>query len=400
MRLSTLQIFNQGVGAIQEKQSQVAKTSLQLSTGKRILSPSDDPTGAVQSVELRSAIQTTEQYQKNITQAEARLNLEESALEGVGNNLQRVRELALQGNNATQTNEDRHSIAAEVRQRLDEVLDLANTRDANGEYIFAGFTSQTEPFSPNAAGGFSYYGDDGQRSVRVGPVRHVAMGDPGSKVFMEIPNGNGTLTARDNPANTGTGVIDAGSVTDFASWIPDTYTITFSAPDSYEVIRDSDGTLVSSGAYTSGQAIAFAGVQATITGAPAVGDSFTLAPSQDQDLFTTYQNLISALETPVSSDADRTDLNNAVNRFLSDIDQASERILDTRSSVGARLNSLDSQQDINEGSALALKETLSTVEDLDYAQAISRLQLELAGLEAAQQSYLKVQGLSLFDYMG
>jgi flagellar hook-associated protein 3 FlgL len=399
MRLSSAQIFNQGVGAIREKQAQVAKTSLQLSTGKRILSPSDDPTGAVQSVELRSAAQITEQYQKNITLARARLNLEESTLEKIGSNLQRVRELALQGNNATQTNEDRNFIAAEVRQRLDEVLDLANTRDANGEYIFAGFKSQTAPFSPDASGGFSYFGDNGQRSVLVGPVRHVALGDSGSKVLMEIPNGNGTFAARDNPANTGTGVIDAGSVTDFALWVPDSYTITFTASDSYEV-RDSGGTLLTSGAYTSGQAIGFAGLQATITGTPAAGDRFTLAPSQDQDLFTTYQNLVSALEAPVSSDADRAGFNYAVNRFLSDVDQALESILDTRSGVGARLQSLDSQQDINEGSMLALKEALSTVEDLDYAQAISRLQLELAGLEAAQQSYLKVQGLSLFDYMG
>lgn len=398
MRLSTLQIFNQGVGAIREKQAQVAKTSLQLSNGKRILSPSDDPTGAVQSVEFRSAIQTTEQYQKNITQAKARLNLEESVLEGIGSNLQRVRELALQGNNATQTREDRSSIAAEVRQRLDEVLDLANTRDANGEYIFAGFKSQIEPFSPNADGGFSYFGDDGQRSVRVGPLRHVATGDPGSKVFMEIPNGNGTFTTLDNPANTGAGVIDAGSVTNVALWVPDSYTITFTVPDSYEV-QDSAGTLLTSGAYTSGQAIGFAGLQVTIAGAPAAGDSFTLAPSQDQDLFTSYQNLISALEAPVS-DADKAGFNNAVNRFLVDVDQASESILDTRLGIGARLNSLDSQQDINEGSALVLKEALSTVEDLDYAQAISRLQLELAGLEAAQQSYLKVQGLPLFNYIG
>ena len=398
MRISSLQIFNQGVGAIHEKQSQVAKTSLQLGTGKRILSPSDDPTGAVQSVELRSAIQATEQYQKNITLAKAKLNLEESTLERVGSNLQRVRELALQGNNATQTSEDRKFIAAEVRQRLDEVIDLANTRDANGEYIFAGFKSQTEPFSPNSAGGFSYFGDNGQRSVLVGPVRHVALGDPGSKVFMEIPNGNGTFVAGDNPANTGTGVIDAGSVTNFALWVPDTYTITFTAPNSYEV-RDSGGTLLTGGAYTSGQAIGFVGIQATITGAPAAGDSFTLAPSQNQNLFATYQNLVSTLETPVINDADRADLNNAINRFLVDIDQALESILDTRSGVGARLQSLDSQQDINEGSVLALKEALSTVEDLDYADAISRLELNLAGLQAAQQSYIKIQGLSLFDYI-
>jgi flagellar hook-associated protein 3 FlgL len=401
LRISTSQIFRQGVGSIIEQQAKVSESSLQLATGKRILNPSDDPTGAVQSIELNTAIGTLEQYQKNIVLAEGRLEFEESQLQQVGDVLLRVRELAIQGNNGSLTNEDRGFIATELHQRLEELIGYANARYANGEYIFAGYQSQTQPFAADGAGGFNYSGDKGQRFLQVSATRQVAIADSGSALFMEIPNGNGTFTTLDNPANTGSGVIDPGSVTDPSLWAADTYTITFLAPDSYEVVRVSDGAVLLSNSYVSGGPINFAGVQTNIKGTPAAGDSFTVSTSTSQDMFSTLQNLITALEAPTtgggSSGAAR--LNNSINRFLVDLDQSVEGVFNVRSSVGARLNALDSQTEINEGAALSLKTTLSSVQDLDYAEAISRLQLQLVGLEAAQQSYVQIQGLSLFDFL-
>ncbi len=398
MRISSNQIFNSGVDAIQDQQSKVNRTSLQMATGKRILAPSDDPTGAVQSLELDAAIATTQQYQKNAVLAEQRLNLEEGIFESVNISLQRVRELTIQGNNDTQTEEDRRFIAAEVRGRLDELLGLANTRDANGEYIFSGYQSQTQAFAPNAGGGFDYFGDSGQRFLQISADRQIAIGDSGDAVFRQIPNGNGTFVAQDGPANSGTGVIDPGAVTDPSAWIPDTYTINFTAADQYE-IRDGGGGLVQNGTYSSGTSIAFNGIQTNISGAVQTGDSFTISPSTSQDLFTTYQNLITALEGPSSTDVDRARFHNAINRVLVDLDRAAGNVLDTQTTVGARLNVLDTQNDTNEGSVLSLQEVLSEIQDLDYAEAVSRLQLQLAGLQAAQQTYIKTQRLSLFDYL-
>lgn len=400
LRISTAQIYSQGVGSILEQQSKVSETSLQLATGKRILNPSDDPTGAVQSIELNTAIGSLEQYQKNIVLAEGRLAFEESQLQQVGDVLLRVRELAIQGNNGSLTNEDRGFIAAELNQRLDELIDYANARYANGEYIFAGYQSQTQPFAADGAGGFNYFGDDGQRYLQASATRQVAIGDSGSELFMEIPNGNGVFTTLDSPANTGSGVIDPGSVIDPSLWSPDTYTINFLAPDSYEV-RDSSGALLASNTnYASGEAITFAGIQSNISGTPAVGDSFTVSPSTSQDMFSTLQRLITALETPVTEGSSgAAGLNNAIIRSLVDLDQSVEGVFNVRATVGARLHALDSQTDINEGATLSLKETLSSVQDLDYAEAISRLQLQLVGLEAAQQSYVQIQGLSLFDFL-
>jgi flagellar hook-associated protein 3 FlgL len=398
MRVSTSQIFRQGVDSIQSQQAAASKTSLQMASGKRILVPSDDPAGAVQVLELRSAIETTQQYQKNALLAEARLNREESLLEGAGTNLLRVRELAVQGNNDTLSAQDRGFIAAELRQRLDELLTLANSRDANGEYIFAGTRSHTEPFAPAGAGGFSYSGDDRQRLLQISASRRVGISDSGQDVFMAIPNGNGAFVAQDDPVNTGTGIIDPGSVNDPSAYVPDTYTISFTAPDAYEV-RDSGGTLVAGGVYTPGASIGFNGIQTHIKGEPQTGDVFTIAPSASQDVFSTYQNLIDALENPGGTAADKARFHNAMNRALTDLDQAQERFLDIRAGVGGRLNTLDTQREINEGAVVSLETTLSEIQDLDYAEAISRLKSQLAGLQAAQQTYIQFQRLSLFDYL-
>jgi flagellar hook-associated protein 3 FlgL len=396
--MSTAQIYHQGIQAIQEQQSKVSKTSLQVASGKRIQSPSDDPIAAVQSVALSTVKKTAEQYQKNITLSRAKLNLEESTLQQIGDNLQRVREVALQGNNDTLSIEDRSFLATELRQRLAEIVDLTNTRDANGEYIFAGNRSLSQPFVSSEGGEFSYYGDESQRLVQISASRQVSINDPGSDVFMQVPQGNGSFVAMDGANNTGTGVIDPGSVTDPTLWDSDTYTITFTTADSYEV-RDSVGTLVSSGDFVSGDTIAFSGIQTKIDGTPAVGDRFIILPAGSQDIFSLYQGLIAALESPGTDAVGGAKFHNAVNRAMVGLDQAMGGMLNTRSSVGARLQSLDNESEFNDHTVLSLEEAISTIEDLDYAEAISRLQLQLTGLQAAQQSYMKLQEFSLFDFL-
>ena len=402
MRVSTTQLFRNGISSIQQSQQDLGRTQLQLGTGKRILTPSDDPSGAVQAIQFRSGIEKTEQYQRNGGLAEQRLQLSESILDSVGEGLQRVRELALQGNNGSQTNETRRFIAGEIRQMLDELLQLANTRDANGEYIYAGVTSLTRPFSPGAGGEVTYNGDDGQRQIQISPVRQIAIGDSGQRVFMDIPEGNGTFTVHEDPANSGGGVIDAGSVRDLSAWVPDDYTIAFSEVGGelhYEVTDGGGATVIGPQPFAEGESIRFHGVETSILGTPQPGDSFTLSPSQHQDLFSTYRRLADALDAPVTSEAGRARLNNAVNRALATLDQGLERLLDVRASVGARLKSVESQRNVNEDVLLQLQTNLSDVEDLDYAEAISRFNLQQTTLQAAQQTYVQVQRLSLVNFL-
>ncbi len=382
---------------MQEQQARLAQTQMQLATGMRLTTPADDPAAAVRILELKERIDTTNQYLDNTSLATARLQLEESTLSQVTSNLQRFRELVLQGNNDSNDHISRMAIAGEMRQLLDAMVGMANSRDANGEYVFAGTMTQTEPFAATAAG-YTYSGDSQQHLVQISPQTQIADGDPGDAVFMNIPDGNGTFSVTATAGNSGSGVIDAGSVTDITAYVEDTYTITFLTADTYEV-RDSALALVTSGAYTEGEAITFNGIETDITGEPAAGDTFTIEPSVNQSLMDTYQNLIDVMESAQFTPANTAEFHNAINHEFAALDQALEHIIQVRSPVGSRLNAADSQQTIQQDLVLGWQAALSEIQDLDWAEAISRFQIQNIALQAAQQSFASIQSLSLFNFL-
>lgn len=400
MRISTAEMFRQGLAAIQEHQTGVARTQQQVATGKRILTPADDPAGAKKVLDLHQSIALTRQYQANGDAATSRLALEDTILGSITNLLQRVRELAVQGNNGTYTDGDREAIALEITERLEELLGLANSKDGNGEFLFAGFSVQSRPFVRDGGGGFLYHGDQGQRLLQIGPTLQTPVGDSGTDVFQAIVNGNGTFVVQDDPLNTGSGVIDTGTVTDPAAWDPgESYTITFVTASTFEVRRDSDAALVTSGAHTSGAPISFKGIQTGISGTPAMGDSFTVSPSTNQDMFTTVQNLVDALRVSGDDPASGAQRVNALNRVLVDLDHALDNTAQIRAKVGARLTAIESERDTNETVELHLQERLLDIENLDLAAAITQLNQQLSSLEAAQQSFVRLQGMSLFNFL-
>ena len=397
MRISTSQIFQRGANALLEQQARVSKTQLQLSTGKQILTPSDNPTASVQILQLQQSIDVKNTYQTNIGYAQSSLNSEESALSSSSDLLQRIRELAVQANSGAVTATDLQSISQEVQQDLNGLLGLANSQDGNGNYLFAGNSTGTQPFA-QSAGGFSYAGDQGQRTIQIGENRKVAISDSGYNVFQKIQNGNGSFTTTYNNANTGSATISTGQVTNPGAWIPDTYTLSFTSPTNYE-IRDSSSALITSGSYQSDAAISFNGVQVTVSGAPATGDSFTIAPSTNQDIFSTVQKLVTAMNSTGNDPASKAKFGSEVNQFLNAVDNAMNNIDNVRAGVGARLNSIDNQKAANSDFILASHTALSSLQDLDYAAAASTLSQQMLVLQAAQQTFVKTQNLSLFNYI-
>jgi flagellar hook-associated protein 3 FlgL len=405
MRISTNQMQFRAVNSILDQQSNMSKTQMQLASGKRIVKPSDDPVASAAVLGLNQSKAVTERYQLNGDAARSRLEIEEGTLTSVTNQLHRVRELSIQAANGTNTDNDRVSIAKEVRQILDQLMGLANTRDNNNKYLFAGHQGNTIPFSQDASGNYVYNGDDGQRFIQVGPTRTIADADAGSDVFMNIRNGNGVFVAQEAPTNTGTGIIDQGTVVDSALYDHHDYTISFALNAGvleYTVTDTTVGAPVGGATpYTEGSAINFGrGIEVVVTGQPDVGDQFTLTPSQHESIFKTIDDLIVAMETPAPTANGRANLNNAINHALTNIDQSLENVLNIRAGIGARLNAIDDQKDNNENFLLQVDESLSVLNDLDYAEAISRLNLQLTGLQAAQSTFTKVQSLSLFNYLG
>ena len=172
----------------------------------------------------------------------------------------------------------------------------------------------------------------------------------------------------------------------------------FLSATDYEV-RDSANVLVTTGTYQPGSAIEFRGIEFSLDGLPAAGDAFDVAPSPYQSIFSSVQQMISAVETVVFDDQTRAALNNGINAGLQDIDQGIGNVLDVQTRIGSRLAAIESQVDSNGAFALTVQDTLGSIEDLDYAEALSRLSLESTTLEAAQRSFVATQRLSLFDYL-
>lgn len=396
MRISTLSSYLNGLSAMQRLQAALDVTQRQISTGRRLLTPSDDPVAASRALEFRESLARLDQFERNGGMAVNRLAQEESALNSVNNGLQRVRELALQANNATQSNESRQLIAVEIREQLENLIQLANQRDGSGRYMFAGNLEEVEPVSRMGAS-FVYNGDQGQRLIDIGEGRQVADGDPGSDIFFRIRAGNGTFTVAPVGGIAGTGIVGQTSVVDPSAWDQGTYTVSFVDPNNYQVI-DSGGAVIAAGAYQSGDRIAFRGIEFTLTGEPAANDDFAVRPSPYRDMFTSIERLASAIELNVTDDVSRAAVTNGINESLMDIDQAIGTVLNTRTKIGSRLAAIENQADSNAAIALTVQETLADIQDLDYAEALSRLSLQVTSLEAAQQSFVRTQQLSLFDY--
>jgi len=396
MRITNDTLRETFLAALQSTQQQLNLTQQQVATGLRVTKPSDDPLAATRIQGLEASVSRLEQFQRNAGLLRNRLGLEESVLAQAGNIVQRARELAILGNNATQSNATRQSIAVELRQGLAQLIDIANSQDSAGRYLFAGFQEQTQPFVASS-GGAIYFGDQGQRHLQVGDTRTIADTDSGAAVFQFIKNGNGDIVLSAAGTNTGTGVLGAGNVVDRTLYVPDNYSITFLTATDYEV-RDGGGTLVASAALN-GELVAFPGVTVEIAGVPAAGDTFNVVPSSNQDVFTTLNELINALEMPVGDPSSQAILNNRVGQSLPALDQALAHLIDRRADVGARLHALDDQEAINTDFSLELTRSLSDLRDLDYAEAISRLNQQLFGLEVAQSTFARLQGLSLFRFL-
>jgi flagellar hook-associated protein 3 FlgL len=397
MRISTSWSAQQSVNTMLDRQYDLSQTQLALGNGKAIQTPADNPAAAARAIDVSSASAQNDQYTRNIQSANTKLSAEESTISSASDILDRIRTLTLEGMNGTQTDESRQSIATELRQTLGQLLALGNTKDGQGEYIFAGSRTSTQPFTQSDLS-VSYGGDQNQRMVAAAAGLQVATGDSGSDVFMSIRGGNGTFVTSAGATNTGTAVVGATSVTDASQWDGGSYTVNFTSATTYEIhdATDPTGPALSTGTYSGDSGtINFKGAQLNVTGTPAAGDSFAVGPSSSQDVFSTVAGIINAFETPGGG----AGMSNQLNAQLQNLDQAQTSFTDTRTKIGARMNILDQQTQISADTSLQYSSTLSDLTELDVASAASKFSQQQAALDAAQQSYVKMQNLSLFNYL-
>jgi len=423
MRISSNVIYDSNVTAMGQLQARMLQTQQQITSGRRILTAADDPVAAARALDISQSDGMNTQYAANRQAAKHTLSVVEANLQSVTTLLQDVKTAAVTAGNGSFTDTDRASIANELQGRLEELTGYANSTDGIGNYLFAGYQTRTQPFVDTPAG-MGYFGDDGQRLAQVSASRQISTSNSGADVFMRIKSGNGTFLTQAAAANTGTGVTSAGSVTDSTLLkAGHTYNLTFSVgpdapggPDLTKyIVRDTTPPAVPPGTqvlpdpllppppapavmgvpYVSGQAISFDGMQFDIQGVPVNGDSFTVVPSANESMFTTISDLIDVLKaTPVGAS-----LTNGLNRSLNHLDNALNNVLTVRSSLGVRLNEVEALDVEGENLGLQFRQSLSLLQDVDYNKAISDLTMQQTALQAAQQTFAKVAGLSLFNYI-
>lgn len=412
MRISTLQSFNKGLNSIMDNQSQVSKTQQQVSTGRRVLTPADDPIAATKILQLQQDSALREQFEKNIAGAKGRLALEETQMAGITENLDRLKELTIQAGDGAANMSDRQDIAFEVNAILEATVDLMNSKDAGGEYLFGGFKGGTEPFQKNENGRYDYAGDEGQRFISIASSTTVATGDNGKNLFVDVESSDNTFNTQINPTNGGTGVINPGFVVDqeeYDDLYPEDLIITFNPETAisppgpnYTVRQASDGRVVEGidkQGYESGDKITIAGIELKISGKVQSGDEFMVNSSEKQSLTDTIYRLKDALDSLEDNPEDSEILKNLLANTLDNLDYAQASISQVRSEVGARLNIVENTEAQAADIDLVSKEVLSKLSDVDFAEAVSRLTLQTFLLETAQQSYAKIQNLSLFNQL-
>lgn len=300
MRISTQTIFQAGSARIGELQSGMAKTQMQVASGRRILSPSDDPLAAARALDVSQSRAVNAQYSTNRDQAMNFLGSVEGSLTSVTSLMQSIKDSIIAAGNPTLNDSDRSFIAADLRGRFADMLALANSRDALGDYMFAGFQTNAPAFVETAPGVVAYQGDQGQRMIQVDTSRQVAVTASGDSIFQN------------------------GSV----------------------------------------------------------------------DVFQTISDLIAVLETPgtatLKAGLDTANLN---------MTAALDNVLSTRASIGSNMQAIDFFEVSGQDRDIQYSGILSDLQDLDYADALSRLSQQQTMLEAAQKSFVTTTGLSLFNFI-
>ena len=528
MRISTNTIYSTNVTQLDNLGASLLTTQQQASTGLRIPTPADDPTGAAQVLQMTQTESTNTQYIANMNSANSSIALAEGTLQSVTTLLGSVQSAATSASNSSLSNSDRQTIALTLQSSLTQLVAYANATDANGNYIFAGYKGGTQPFV-QTANGVEYKGDNGQSMIQVSPDQQIATTDSGASVFMNIKNGSGTfvsgtatngssiisnpntsitpfaysgsnatLTVDGTPitvnqdvtvsgtgngpgslvsaiqagltaaglktysvsasaggglqiinsasptavaitnvndpsgnivvgastnANTGTGNISPISVENPGPTTAQagnsyqvSFTITPGATHNTDVTTysitgsDSNGVALPASAlpnpatglpYTSGQAISFNGVQFSVSGAPANGDQFSVAPSTNESIFATIANLITTLNTPVTANnpASQAALTAGINHAEESLNGALNNILTAQSSQGARMDQLTAITTNSNSLDVQYQTTIANLQNVDMNAALSNLAQQKLMLSAAQQSFVQIEGLSMFTYM-
>ena len=398
MRISTLTIYEQSMSSLNRQQGNLMQVSQQIASGRRVVNPSDDPQAASQAVQVSQALAVNSQYADARISARNALAQEESVLNSVSDAIGSARTLIVQAASDTLSDADRASVASELRGIYETVIGQANATDGNGRYLFGGYQDSSEPFVRDASGNVSYVGDSNNRAVRVDASRLMPVADNGNDIFRSVHSGAGYV-AEAAAGNQGDVTFRGPQIVDKSDpAYGSAFDITFAVSAGVASYSVNGGAAQ---VYEPGQAIRFGGLSLTLEGMPADGDSLHMdrAENGNTDLFRTFEKALAVLEQPSTSNAEIAARKNTLSGVMREFDNSLDNVLTTRASVGARMNELDVVDSVAGNRSLNYEEKLSGLVDLDYVSAIAEYSLRQIGLQAAQQAFIDIKGMTLFDRM-
>jgi flagellar hook-associated protein 3 FlgL len=396
MRISTANAFDAGIDALSKRQTDLQSLQEQMTTGKRVSRASDDPAAASRAERAMASVERTVTSQRAVDASKVAMAQTESSLGSAGELMQQARELMVSAGNGSYTDAERQSIGNQLKGIRAQLLTLANQDDGAGTYLFGGQGATQKPFV-DAPGGVQYAAAPGQTLTE--RTTGLPLTTDGNAAWLTARTGNGVFVTSANAA-VQNATIDAGRVSNPSALTTSTYTLQFNVAagaTTYAVLKDGVATAVVNAPYVSGQAITVDGMTVAVSGTPATGDQFTLAPSTPTlSVFDTLDRAVAGLQT---SGRTGSQISQATADSLRDMDSSMANLGAARAAAGQVLNRIDSETSRLETQKVASTTERTNAEDVDMVHAISDFQNKQSGYDAALKSYSMVQRLSLFQYV-
>lgn len=456
MRISTNQAFGNSLTSLQDIYSDLLQTQEQVSTGKRVQTAADDPVAATRILNLQQDNALLDRYRENITLATNNISEQESLLDATLVAVQRLEELTIRAGDGALSNIDRIAISEETQEIYEQLVAISNSQNARGEYLFAGSQADQEAYSYQTDGSVIYNGDEAEREVEIAGGSYVSIRDSGHRIFENIENKHRVVTETSNANGY---YISAGELTDEDAFddfydnytgiaLPQATTLTltdnrdatdanfpnvdvdfsveYTLPDGTGPITASNVHFANIDTYSDDRFLEIEVDMSDVMGqsftlylpvdedgyvvgsgdadgaGAGVGEQseFTIGRQETQSLMSTAFELTQILQQPGDSSAANQNLTSRLGAVLDNLDSAGRNIDSVSASIGARMNLLEDTDSLHEESEIFNASALAEIEDVDFVEALSNLTLQETILEAAQSSFVKVNNLSLFDYLG
>jgi flagellar hook-associated protein 3 FlgL len=426
-RLGTANTYDNALRNLTGRQTSLSNLQENLTSGKKVVRASDDPTGAAQAERAQTRLARVIADQRALESQRNSIAMAESTLGDVSDAINNFRELVVSAGNGSHTAEERKTIAVQLQGLRDQVLALSNRKDTNGLPLFGALGSKDVPFE-GVAPTYDFKGLPGQlASSEVA----IPFSLDGQSAFM-LPTGASTpkeaynVTATTVPSNPELKLGNNVVVTDKALLNGSAYEVNFTS-----VVEGADGMVTANYTFTevpnagtvltpaigtktfkkgTAMEISFSGVPGMgavkaggepdtvsirVTGTPKTGDVMTLKATSRTSVFSVLDDAISGLRDAPNSSA----ANQSISQSLISIDFGLNRLSAVRGQAGDLLNRADRITANQEKRSIQLEGDRSRAEDLDMIKGVADFQNQQTGYQAALQSYAQVQKLSLFNFI-